>query len=173
MQFLEAEVIELTRTVWETALAMGIEPVEDDHHPPDGDETVSACVHISGGWNGSVILSCPSTLGIAIAAAMFELEHDEVDDELLHDAVGEVANMIGGNVKGLVPGPSQLSLPTVATGIHTRLAVPGSHPVTRVGFRSECQPVRVVLAEVNEAGADTHRSAKNAETGRKDPANVA
>jgi chemotaxis protein CheX len=173
MQFLEAEVIELTRTVWETVLAMGIEPAEDDRHPPDGEETVSACVHISGGWNGSVILSCPSTLGIAIAAAMFELEHDEVDDELLHDAVGEVANMIGGNVKGLVPGPSQLSLPTVATGLHTRLAVPGSHPVTRVGFRSECQPVRVVLTEVNDTAADGGASADTVETGRQDPASVA
>ena len=70
MQFLEAEVIELTRTVWETVLDLPIEPVAEGGEPKDGEETVSACVHISGGWAGSVILSCPSSLGTKLSGAM-------------------------------------------------------------------------------------------------------
>lgn len=173
MQFLEAEVIELTRTVWETFLALPIEQVDDPAEPKDGEETVSACVHISGEWNGSVILSCSATLATTVAGAMFELEADEVDEELLHDAMGEVANMIGGNVKGLVPGPSQLSIPAVATGIHTRLAVPGSHPVTRVGFDSGTEAVRVVLMEVNDTAAKGAAHADEPARGSETPAPVA
>ena len=170
MQFLEPEVVELTRTVWETVLNLPIEPVDADVRPRDDEETISACVHISGGWAGSCVLTCPTSLGRAIAAAMFALEPDEVDEELLYDAVGEVANMIGGNVKGLVPGPSQLSLPAVATGIHTRLAVPGSHEVTKVSFRSGDDPVRVVLMEVNDTkGGSAHK----AQSDQQSPVEVA
>lgn len=172
MQFLEAEVIELTRTVWETVLDLSIEPAASIAEPHAQEETISACVHISGGWAGSVILSCPKALGIRIACAMFELAPDEVEDELLHDAVGEVVNMIGGNVKGLVPGPSVLSLPTVATGVHTQLGVPGSHPVTRVGFESDRDAVRVVLMQVNEAGEPGHPKAQARNRTQNDPAAV-
>lgn len=172
MQFLEAEVIELTRTVWETVLSLPIEPAAHVEEPKDGEQTVSACVHISGGWAGSVILSCPLTLGTRIACAMFELEADDVDDELLSDAVGEVVNMIGGNVKGLVPGPSQLSLPAVATGVHTQLAVPGSHPVTRVGFSSGNDAVRVVLMKVDDKASADASQAGSEDASQNDPATV-
>ncbi len=30
------------------------------------------------------------------------------------EAVGELINVVGGNIKGLVPGPSMLSLPSVS-----------------------------------------------------------
>lgn len=173
MQFLEAEVIELTRNVWEAFLDLPIERVDDPAEPKDGEEIVSACVHISGEWNGSVILSCSATLATTVAGAMFDLEPEDVDEELLHDAVGEVANMIGGNVKGLVPGPSQLSLPAVATGIHTRLAVPGSHAVTRVGFDSGTEAVHIVLMEVNDAADKGAAPAKEPAKGTETPTPVA
>ena len=32
------------------------------------------------------------------------------------DALGEIANVIGGNLKSTLPGPSLLSLPVVTTG---------------------------------------------------------
>ncbi len=155
MQFLESEIIELTRTVWETVLSMGIENVAPEDGPADRGETVSACVHISGGWVGSVIIICPRATANRIASQMFELGPDEVQEDLVHDAVGEVVNMIGGNIKGLVPGPSQLSLPAVATGMHTRLAVPGSKPITELDFRTEGQSVRVVLAQSEGSGSHT------------------
>lgn len=155
MQFLESEIIELTRTVWETVLSMGIENVAHDDARRDNGETVSACVHISGGWAGSVIITCPKAIANRIASQMFELGPDEVEEDLVHDAVGEVVNMIGGNIKGLVPGPSQLSLPAVAAGMHTRLAVPGSKPITQLSFRTEGESVRVVLTQSQEAASPT------------------
>ena len=37
----------------------------------------------------------------------------ELDDEDIADAFGEIANVVGGNVKAALPGPSALSLPDV------------------------------------------------------------
>lgn len=162
MQFLESEIIELTRTVWETVLSLAIENVPREDVPEDEGETVSACVHISGEWAGSMIISCPKAVAVRIACQMFELGLDDVEDDLIHDAVGEVVNMIGGNVKGLVPGPSQLSLPAVAAGVHTRLAVPGSKPITELSFRTGGDPVRVVLTKSVESGSGaTHHHVAN------------
>ncbi|TIC83622.1 chemotaxis protein CheX [Nocardioides sp. GY 10113] len=48
---------------------------------------------------------------------MLAMGDDEpLDDADLADAVGELVNMVGGSLKSILPGPSALSLPTVAAG---------------------------------------------------------
>ena len=49
------------------------------------------------------------------------------------DALGELTNMIGGNVKSLLPAPSQLSLPMVSESVWPT-TVPGSVAVCRIAF---------------------------------------
>ena len=62
---------------------------------------------------------------------MFGMEPDEVSADEVADAVGELTNMVGGNIKSLLPEPSLLSLPTVSRGAPVRVRVPGG------GTRSE------------------------------------
>ena len=38
-----------------------------------------------------------------------------VDDEDVADALGELANVLGGNIKSVLPGPSALGLPQIGT----------------------------------------------------------
>ena len=48
------------------------------------------------------------------------------------DAVGEMANVVGGNVKSLLPGPSTLALPIVVTsetGVGHAVAGRGRDPL--------------------------------------------
>ena len=52
----------------------------------------------------------------ALARALLRMDADEVvSPEDLVDAFGEVANVVGGNVKSLLPEQAMLSLPTVRT----------------------------------------------------------
>jgi chemotaxis protein CheX len=44
------------------------------------------------------------------------VQEADVSLEDMRDAAGELANMTGGGLKALMPQPSRLSLPTVATG---------------------------------------------------------
>ena len=78
----------------------------------------SASVTIKGEWNGMVVLNLTTVGARLVTCGMLGMdpEADEVSDADVVDAVGELVNMVGGNVKSLVPGPSQLSLPLVATG---------------------------------------------------------
>ncbi|MCU4185661.1 chemotaxis protein CheX [Acidiferrimicrobium sp. IK] len=78
-----------------------------------GGNDVAATVEISGEWNGTACLSCSEPASRHAAAAMFGMEVDELSGSDVRDAVGELVNVVGGNIKALLPGPTELSLPSV------------------------------------------------------------
>ena len=65
---------------------------------------------------------------------MFHLEEQSAGPEDLQDALGELTNMTGGNIKSLLPEPCRLSLPTVAV-TNQSFRIPGSDLVTQVAFK--------------------------------------
>jgi CheY-specific phosphatase CheX len=92
-------------------------PIDIDHRDDgEDDSTVVGFVEIDGPWRGRVTVSCSEQLATTITAQMFEMDPAETTKAELVDAMGEIANMIGGNVKALLPGPSKLSLPLVYHG---------------------------------------------------------
>ena len=76
---------------------------------------------ISGEWNGTVCVSCSQLAARHATSAMFGMEDDELTADEINDAVGELVNVVGGNIKSLVPGPSVLGLPTVIEGLPVAL----------------------------------------------------
>lgn len=74
---------------------------------------VSASVSVTGAWWGHVVIRCSSTAARNAAAALLGVELHDATNEDVTDAVGELANIIGGNVKCLLPEPCALSLPSV------------------------------------------------------------
>ena len=73
-------------------------------------------VQISGAWNGAVLLRCSGALASLASARMFGLDDGEASPEQVHDALGELANILGGCVKTLLPEPCFLSLPSITGG---------------------------------------------------------
>lgn len=74
----------------------------------------SAAVTVTGAWEGMISVELPTTVAEEVCRRMLGVE--DTHDEDVADAVGELVNMIGGNIKSLMPGPSVLSLPVVAAG---------------------------------------------------------
>ena len=74
-------------------------------------------IHIHGEWNGTVRLDLSRLAARHATSAMFGMEDDELTDADITDAVGELVNVMGGNIKGLVAGPSHLTLPEVTEGL--------------------------------------------------------
>jgi chemotaxis protein CheX len=82
--------------------------------PPAGQRAgLAGVVGVDGGWCGMVRLTCSARLGILFASRMLDLRADDVDRAGVQDAVGELVNVVGGNVKALLPTPSRLVLPRV------------------------------------------------------------
>jgi hypothetical protein len=78
------------------------------------DDAVSSWVDVTGPWTGAVVLTCGRRTAEELAVCLLK-EHAPpvLDDEDVADALGELANVVGGNVKALLPGPSVLGLPEV------------------------------------------------------------
>lgn len=109
------QIAAVTEEVWTSFLGLDVVPSGVDATALATGATTGQ-VQISGGWNGSVLLACSAPLARLAATAMFDMTDDDVGDEEIADAIGELVNMIGGNLKGLLPGPSRLSLPSVTGG---------------------------------------------------------
>ena len=76
-------------------------------------ELMRGSVTIKGRSHAIVTVDCSKTLARRLGGAMFEAEPSTLSSEDIADALGEIANIIGGNIKALLPGPSQLGLPEI------------------------------------------------------------
>jgi chemotaxis protein CheX len=138
----DEEVLGITRDVWESFTGRTIELADDQVRPDGGDVTVG-CVTVTGEWQGNVLLACPAQLARMAASAMFDLPAEQLDGEQVADALGELTNMIGGNIKSLIPGPSRLSMPTVTVGASSTDPMPHAALLSRVSLVCEDRPLTV------------------------------
>ena len=77
-------------------------------------DPVSSWVDVVGPWTGSVVLTTGRRTAEELTRALLREHSPEVlEDEDVADAFGEIANVVGGNVKAALPGSSGLSLPDV------------------------------------------------------------
>jgi chemotaxis protein CheX len=112
--------------------------------PQDG---VVALVGLAGSWVGTGMLRMKGETACAASGLLLMQEFTGVDEEVL-DAVGEIANMIFGNVKsGLEEklGPMGLSIPTVVYGRNFSTRSVGKSEWTVAPFRWDGHEVEAYL----------------------------
>ena len=101
----------VTDDVWTSFLAT-YGPLEWSTVPLGESDLVQASVDIHGDWSGTVTLEMAPSTAETAARTMLHLDTVEVAD--VTDALGELVNMIGGNIKSLLPSGSTLGLPIVS-----------------------------------------------------------
>jgi chemotaxis protein CheX len=107
------DLMAITEQVWASYLdPEGVSPLLPGP-PAAPSRDVSASVSLTGAWRGHIVVSCSSTASRNAAAALLGSDADDITADDIMDALGELANIIGGNVKSLLPDPSALSLPVV------------------------------------------------------------
>ena len=93
----------------------------------------------------SVILGVSDGAAGAATSAMLMMPVQDITETDARDVVAELANMIGGNLKSVLPGPLFLSLPTVVAGRDLGLQVPGAELIEDVSLCCEAGGLRVRL----------------------------
>ncbi len=113
-------ILDATQSVFSTML--GLEaipgPARVSQSGVGASHGVAALVGMAGTWIGTGSVDCSAAMACRIAGAMMGSDYQSVNDDVL-DAMGEVGNMIVGNVKSSVEalvGPMDLSIPTVVYG---------------------------------------------------------
>ena len=94
----------------------------------DFDQDISAVIGLSGDIRGAVVISMKKGFATKIADALVGTKHTELDDDVI-DAIGEIVNIIAGNIKQDVDGGEKIviSLPTVVMGKNHTFAWPGKN----------------------------------------------
>jgi len=120
------------------------------------------CAHIEieGDWHIQLFVICPTELAHHIAATMFMMEPDELSEEEIGDAMGELVNILGGNVKGILPGENGLSLPTVLRLDAAQMTELKGHN-TDVNFVCEEHALTIRYSEPAESCASKSAAAVN------------
>jgi chemotaxis protein CheX len=90
------------------------------------DQDISGVIGLSGDIRGAVVITMKEKFAIKLADTLVGTKHTEIDDDIV-DAIGEIANIIAGNIKNDVPGGEKIviSLPTVVKGKDHSFAWPG------------------------------------------------
>ena len=83
---------------------------------------MTAAIHISGDFHGGIRLDCSRVLIRRAAAIMFNQPEDQLNDDDERDVVGELTNVVAGNIKALIPGSNSISLPTIIDGSDYRVS---------------------------------------------------
>jgi chemotaxis protein CheX len=73
----------------------------------------------------------------------------EYNDDV-RDAMGEIANMLGGNLKPILPHGVALSMPSVVAGTPSTLRICGHPPILRLSFACEAGPFWLTIVGVAE-----------------------
>ncbi|MBL7254615.1 chemotaxis protein CheX [Paractinoplanes lichenicola] len=153
----ENDLAEMVEQVWESYLdPEGVSPLiptYDENQPSE----VHSSVSITGSWTGYIVYASSVQAARRAAGAFLAMEPDEVGDEDLSDVLGELANIVGGNVKAMLPPGALLSLPQVVLAPEATARFPGTERISGVYGMWEGEPVSISMWQSrgdNKEGAE-------------------
>lgn len=130
-----------TKQVFGTMLSMPIDVAgTGDANGPKGSRVVGS-VSFAGDVIGNISIDVSTDFAKKMAAAMLGMEPEEIeDDDEINDVIGEVSNMIGGDMKSKLCDagfPCQLSIPNITRGLNFQIDSLGWVRHERIGFDRE------------------------------------
>ncbi len=146
--------INSTRDVFQTMLSMKLNVIES-RLPMKSPNKIVGCVSFAGDVMGNICVHVPTPFARVMTAAMLGMELDEVEDEgEISDVIGEVSNMIGGDLKSRLCDagfPCQLSIPSITRGNDFVIESKGWMRHERFAFQQEghLAMVEVFIKTVN------------------------
>jgi chemotaxis protein CheX len=140
---------EITDQVWTSFLDPdGTYPLVPTDVESTVEDRLAAAVSVTGAWRGHVVVACSQAASHHVAAALLGVPAGDVTAADVTDALGELANVIGGNVKALLPESCALSLPYVLPMSGARW--PSVTEVCRMDGNWRDEPVAISVLESSD-----------------------
>lgn len=113
------EIISGCKEVFSTMLMVELDP-EDAviEEKVDIKSNITSMIGLGGGLKGLLAVHCPSKVAKDVTSGFLGMEVEELDDDV-KDAIGEIANMVAGNLKISFTGVDvnvELAIPTTIVG---------------------------------------------------------
>ena len=143
VEILPSDLAQIVESVFETMLGLKANECEAPWFPSR--DRLTAAVHLSGDWNGAVLMECDRWQACRFAGCYLSMDTPGIVDDVVRDVLGELANMIGGNLKCLLTPRIQLSMPSVVDGSDYGLRVCGAKVRERLAFQCTEGPFWVTV----------------------------
>ncbi|HEY1755112.1 MAG TPA: chemotaxis protein CheX [Bryobacteraceae bacterium] len=141
-----AEIAQIVEDVFRTMLNLDDIRSCSAEAPTPGSLTVA--VQFVGEWNGAVLLRCTEQQALGFTARLMPGVQPNRIDEDVRDSLGELANMVAGNLKSVLPHGVALSMPSVIDGSDYALNICGSKAAYTLGFSSDLGEFWVTLVQM-------------------------
>jgi chemotaxis protein CheX len=119
--------VEVTLSTFKEFVGIDIDPKNPFFLDPEKEFgwDISSVIGLSGAVKGAVIISMKQELAIRVTEILTETTHEELDADVV-DAVGEIVNIVAGNIKPKVPNGDRIviSIPTIVKGKEHYIAWP-------------------------------------------------
>jgi chemotaxis protein CheX len=137
----------IAHEIFESMLGIEIQPVELAWQPAK--DRLTGAVYLAGAWRGAVLIECDHGQACDFTHRLMSVPLPEEVDDDVRDTMGELANMLGGNMKSVLPHGVALSMPSVVEGSDYSLRLCGGKAVVeRVAYRSPAGVFWITLVEL-------------------------
>jgi chemotaxis protein CheX len=134
--------LQIAEAVFSTMLDLPILPTEPG---PEGERyELTAAVYYVGTWQGALLLECSIEQAMQWGSRLMGLPAP-IAVEDARDSLGELCNVLAGNLKPLLPPGVGLSTPSVVKGADYTLRVFGDTICERLHFADPAGDFRVTL----------------------------
>ncbi len=132
VEVVPSELAQIVESVFATMLSLEVSRGEMPWF--SSADRVTAAVHLAGEWNGAVLLECSHGQACRFASRFLSMDSLDTVDDVVRDVLGELANMIGGNLKCVLTRGIRLSMPLVIDGNDYSLRICGGKVRERLAF---------------------------------------
>ena len=142
----QADVRQIVEDVFQTMLGLEVEPARATWSAEL--DLVAAVVHYAGAWKGAILLECTPEQAFEMTSRLMRIPPPTAMNEDVVDCLGEMANMMAGNLKSVLTPGENLSMPSVVQGTDYTLNLCGGNIVYRQAFSGEVGAFWVTLVEM-------------------------
>ncbi len=127
-------------------LGMDVSPSKDWYVPADGEKVYTAMIGLSSEVSVGLHIHCPEFSAVAFTQAMLGTS-DPPEECTVVDALGEIANLMGGGLKNAFAPMKEatLSLPSVVGGRGFQICPPRGAELRNRGYFASGNPFDITL----------------------------
>jgi chemotaxis protein CheX len=144
----QSETAQIVSDVFLTMLGMEVQASFEQWILQPG--TMTAAIFFAGNWKGAVMIECSERQACRWTAKLMSIPEPDGITDHVRDALGEIANMVGGNLKSVLPAGVGLSMPTVVQGRDYSMRICGGNLVNRQSFAGPHGTFWITFVEVVE-----------------------
>ncbi len=131
----QADVDQIVATLFLTMLATEASPTPED--PPRGQDVITSVMPFAGTWKGDLVLECQWPQARCFAKRFLQTEDIDEFSEDIPSTIAELANIIAGNVKSVLPPGVSIGTPSIIQGKDYTVRVCGGKTLCHRAFSTD------------------------------------